>query len=405
MQIKTKRNYIILVIFFSFCFIFFAESQNVEISGRILEYSTNKPLSYASIFSTLRGKSTVSDQNGNFKLKINNLNDTLIISYLGYSELFLPIKSLPSFSDNKFYLIQKDYSISEITVNPTYPTDIIELALSKIPDNYPCKEMYFTSYFFENVTENDTVIQEVEAIMEILKSPYNISSKDRIKFTHGKINQNVKESKLWDYIFFINGPYELLYSDIVKNPDDFLQVPDNQIHFLNKDHFKHYKYLFKDTIDESIIKIIFYPNPETQRGVYKGEILIDRISYAFISFEFEYAEERLEKVYYSESTMELQFRQMGIFIPDNKYRCRVEYVKNNDYWILNKVINEYGFVFQTSAEKFSQINIVDKLFISKISLETQKIDFFHQVIKDVNILQIIPKTDSTVWNSLNIDFK
>lgn len=317
--------------------------------------------------------------------------------------MYLPVSTIKNQPENYFYLKQRDFTISEITVNPVYPTDLIVLALEKIVDNYPDFQMYNTSYFYEKITENDSTIQEIEAIIEILKSPYNSKEKDKLKFTHGHVNEEVKDSGLWNYMYFINGPYELLYSDIVKYPNDFLQVPDNLVDFLDEDYFKHYIYSFTDTC-ENIIKIKFNPNPETKRGVYKGEIILDRSSLAFMYFDFQYAEERLEKVYYTESTMEIQFRQNGIFIPDNYYRCRVEYAKFGNLWVLKYVTNEYGFLFQKYNTEPNQIMVVDKLYITDYSIEIKKISYFNQIAKDVNILKIVPKTDSIIWNNLKIKY-
>ncbi len=47
----------------------------------------------------------------------------------------------------------------------------------------------------------------------------------------GRQNKEVFESRVWEYINFVDGPYEALESDVCKYPDDFITssyLPTNQ---------------------------------------------------------------------------------------------------------------------------------------------------------------------------------
>ena len=103
--------------------------------------------------------------------------------------------------------------------------------------------------------------------------------------------------------------------------------------------------------------------------------------------------------------MEINFRQNGIYIPDNHYKCKVVYTKYNNYWILKNVSNEYGFIFQPGINETSQIMVKDELLITNFSTEIKKIGLFQQVAKDVNILKLIPKSDTINSPYLNSDLK
>jgi len=400
MKILKKRICIFSIVLCCSLFYFYnAKAQNIIITGSIFDKNTGESLAFATVFSQKYKKGTSTNKKGYFSLKLSDINDSLEISYIGYENENVAVSDLEKFSDNEFFLIPKEFFLDEITVNPVYPTELLEIALSYIPLNYPDFEMYFEAYFNEIITEEDSIIQYIEGILEIEKKSYIDSEKDNIKFTQGKICNNVKSSKLWDYMYFINAPYELLYSDIAKNPDDFLQVPDNIIHFLDNKNFEQYIYNYVETSDENLIGIKFVPNLETKKGVYKGNILIDRESKAFVKIEFEYSPERLEKVYYTESQLEIRLRQLGIYIPDNYYKSIVEYTKYNNKWILENVSNEYGFMFQIGKSENLQIKVKDNLIISKIEVNNKKIGYFHQLAKNINIKELIPKTDSMFWSN------
>jgi len=392
------KKFLSIIILIFFCVNL--NSQNFKIKGTIIDKQTNKPLAFANIYSLKLNFSVISNSKGEFIISLKNNSDTLIITYLGYKNLYVFVDSLKSFNQNIFKLETQNIQLSDINVKPTYTSDLILKALEKITENYSNTSMYFTSYFSETITENDSTIQQIEAILEIQKSCYSDKNiKDKIKFTHGQILKNEKDNNLWNYIYFVNAPYELLYSDIAKNPYDFLQIPDNKVNFLNKNDFKYFNYKLDSSSNSNQIIIKFEPNPKYQKGVYEGKIILDKENYAIVCLDFKYSESRLEKVYYTESLMEIEFRNAGINNPDNYYHSKIDYIKKDNIWILNEVTNQYGFIFQIGNGEKDQIMVKDKLLITNINNENIKIGFFQQLIKDVKLIDQIPKTDSIFWKN------
>ena len=67
-----------------------------EIRGRVLDKNGREPLAYASIYLAGKGIGTVTNDNGQFLLKLNSkyLSDTLSISCIGYKNVKTPVSSL-----------------------------------------------------------------------------------------------------------------------------------------------------------------------------------------------------------------------------------------------------------------------------------------------------------------------
>ena len=73
-------------------------AQKLVISGDVKDINTGMPLAYATIGISNHVEQTVSDPNGKFELVVNSAkNDTLVVTYLGYSRFFKPVAQLESF--------------------------------------------------------------------------------------------------------------------------------------------------------------------------------------------------------------------------------------------------------------------------------------------------------------------
>lgn len=86
---------ILLSLLFIICFSSSAISQEVILSGNVSDKATNQPLPYVNIGIANKSIGTVSNEKGDFRLKLSQEmaeNDTLVFSYIGYD----PVKKLIS---------------------------------------------------------------------------------------------------------------------------------------------------------------------------------------------------------------------------------------------------------------------------------------------------------------------
>lgn len=96
-------------------------SQEIKFKGQIVDKENNNALQFATIeiFSLKTG--VVTDYNGSFSITIpdiSHLNDTIRISYLGYSQIRTTLNSLSLEDDNIIKLEKKAIVLKEVTINP-----------------------------------------------------------------------------------------------------------------------------------------------------------------------------------------------------------------------------------------------------------------------------------------------
>ena len=85
------------------------------ISGQILDYQTNKPISFANIYFNNSYNGTISDSDGNFKLNFSkNLGQDLVVSHVGYKSQL--IKEYESGKFYQIYLTPHMFMLKEIVV-------------------------------------------------------------------------------------------------------------------------------------------------------------------------------------------------------------------------------------------------------------------------------------------------
>jgi hypothetical protein len=115
-RLEVSLEMKILVSFF--CFLMICQpgiSQN-EISGIIKDKSTQQGIPYASIGIAGTQLGTLTDENGNFKLAVQHLSDTLKISSIGYTNLSIVCNQLAKNAGNLFYLKPEVFDLKEVEV-------------------------------------------------------------------------------------------------------------------------------------------------------------------------------------------------------------------------------------------------------------------------------------------------
>ncbi len=96
---------ILIILFFLFNVSFYA--QQITIKGKVVDAQTNLPLMNANIYLPgENGIGTFSGQNGEFVLTVLSITDTLVISYLGYKEVAIPVHEIYSDDPNVHHTLQ-----------------------------------------------------------------------------------------------------------------------------------------------------------------------------------------------------------------------------------------------------------------------------------------------------------
>ncbi len=386
--------FFILLLFLS-SFVFSQDVKKVNVKLR--DAKTKQPINDATIYLLPQEIIAKSSLNGDFFFISKFSKQTVIISHVSYQKYQNVFDMSKIDTLLIIYLKKKNIEIKQVAVYPQNNTELILQAFENVPFNYPDKPIKLSSYFKETISCDDTIIQQYEAIIETYKAPYNTKEKDNLKIVKGRFTVNKKDDELWKYLYFINAPYEILFSDVAKYPTTFIQVPNLEINFLKENHFKHYTYTNKDSLKKYHV-INFEPNRNTRRGVFKGKIVLEKKSLAIVSMQYQYAENRLSRIQNFPSETEINLSEHGVFIPDISYFSKIEYAKYNGEWIVSSVIMTYSFEFKVGFYSEPKIITVrDQMYVTNIKNEgIEKINFWHQINRNDRFVNKHQKNDTII---------
>lgn len=122
MSLKLKYLILICVLFQNSIF------SQIQFVGKIIDSEKKSPLAYVNIGIINRNVGTVSSENGDFSIFLDNIynNDSLRFSIIGYKSKTYKIADLIKKQDDRIFLEKENYEIDEIVVIPRkYKTKIL----------------------------------------------------------------------------------------------------------------------------------------------------------------------------------------------------------------------------------------------------------------------------------------
>lgn len=314
-----------------------------QVRGKVFDKATKEPLSFANI--SLLGKSvgTVSNEEGEFNLKIfqKNISDTLVISFIGYKNTYIPINQL-SVLMNRIYLEEDQYQIQEVVIRTNEPQEILQEAIEKIRDNYYTDPYYITSFYREIVTNKDQLAAITEAVLEVYKSPYWGLFSDQIKMIKSRKNEYYSAEDTVS-LKLKGGLYASLYLDMIKNPSIFL----------NEDFFHNFTYNIADIVkfDNSTAYLInFKPRVFLQEETFEGNIYIHTDNLAIVAIEFKIDEDAIDKI----GNNLVVKKSFGTRVRPTSAKYFINYRKINGKYFLNLVRGELEFKVKFRKKLFTK---------------------------------------------------
>lgn len=285
------------------------------LKGRVVDSRSGKPLPYASLalFGTSLG--SITNQSGEFSFKIpTDLNDPmLVISFMGYKNLLLPI-SYP-LKEALVIRLEKDViSLQEVIIRFTDPELLVAEAIRKIPENYLDDHSTMTAFYRESVKRNDHCMVYSEAVLDVAKGPYsNNSPNDLVRIQkRRKITDVTAEDTVM--IKLRSGIFTSLGLDVVKTRPDFLTY----------DFLERYDLEFTDMVtygDKLVYVISFQQKSSIPDLLFKGQLYLAQESLAILAVDFEFNPDLIHK----EPELFLVSRSSQIHIRPIKAKYHVDY--------------------------------------------------------------------------------
>jgi len=328
----------------------------LSIGGKIIDAETSEPLPYATIGISHRGKGTVTNFNGDFVLRISeeNLDDTLSVSYVGYVNRLLPVRSLPG--NVMTITMDRDFiPIPEIIIRAQDPLMIIRKTISSVASNYGTTPALLTGFYREGVYRRKEPQVYSEAVVKIYKSPYTRSlQNDQVKVIRSRKIENL-EVKDTLAVRLKAGLSATLSLDGMRHLFDFL----------DPESFNTYEYHLTDIVtidDQTAFVISFMQKPWVTEPLMQGDFYINVDNYSLVLAEFEvnplYVDQTGES-FISRLPMEYSMRPEYV-----RYRVRYRHIDGRYY--LTHVRGDLGFSAKGRKRVFSsRFNIFFELAITE----------------------------------------
>jgi hypothetical protein len=329
--------------------------EELTISGKITDAETSDPLPYATIGISHRGRGTVTNFNGEFILKISDqcLNDTLTVSYVGYVNRLIPVRSLPG--NEMTISMDRDFiPIPEIIIRTQDPRLIIRKTISSIASNYGTTPALLTGFYREGVYRKKEPQIYSEAVVKIFKSPYARSLlNDQIKVIRSRKIENL-EVKDTLAVRLKAGLSATLTLDGIRHLFDFLDPSS----------FNSYEYHLTDivTIDgQSAFVVSFVQKDWVTEPLMKGDVYINVDNYAVVLAEFEINPQYIDQT--AEAYISRLPREYSMKPEYVRYRTRYRNIDGRYY--LAHVRGDLGFMARSRKRLFnSRFNVFFELAIT-----------------------------------------
>lgn len=305
-----NKNYLIFLIFLVPLF----SVAQTTISGKIIDQLSKKPLSFASIAVQNSTTGTMSNDVGDFELRLKEGQTEIQISYIGYIDTLIIID--PEVEAYQISLKPYEYELSEVIVRPLTPLEYIKEALKKHPSLIPSESFETRAFFAAKssvVNENNGAYKLQEAVFktynkdfandtlsepsqlllfeEEQKGGFKSIIEDNWRFR--KMAEKAKEEEATntekeeeDSNININ------FNDMANSgPEVTIQEAKGitNLDFFNQEFFKKFKYKFGEQTyfqGRELIKIDFANKRKVEGTFYVGSVYLDFVDLAIVAVEY-----------------------------------------------------------------------------------------------------------------------
>ena len=177
----TLKSFFTLFIFFITATTF----AQTELKGKVADFLTFQPIESASVYIENTTIGSITNADGNFVLKVpqQHLQDTLVISSIGYKSFKVIISEFENGSD--IFLEEDVASLDEVVIvadpRPTTGNGIVEKAIEKLPKNLP-DQAYLQKGFLRHKERNKKEYKWlIESAITLYDSSYAAGAKDNLK--------------------------------------------------------------------------------------------------------------------------------------------------------------------------------------------------------------------------------
>ena len=252
-------------------------AQQVVVSGVVVDQKTGNPLRQVSV--SVGRISVVTNEDGDFTLKLNETPSAVNISHLGYKTQRLTLKDGKT-EGLRIRLEPTTIQLREIVVRNYNPRELVDIAIDKIPENYSKVPELLKGFYRETAMKRKHYIYVAEGVEDMYKTPYNRgTARDRVAIVKGRRLLSQKAGDTLG-IKVAGGPVQAVMMDLVKNRDFLLNKED-----LDNYHFSMGVPEYINDRQQYVVQR--EPFVVTEYALYHGKLYIDAERLAFTRIELD----------------------------------------------------------------------------------------------------------------------
>ena len=325
------------------------------LSGTVCHEKTNEPIRQASVVVEGTNVSVVTNDDGFFTLKTNIPPEYISVSHLGYQKKRVRVGRGQS-GDLIIRLKPTAVELKEVVVWTGDPRDLVNIAISKIPDNYINKPELYKGFYRETAMKQQHYIYVAEGVVDMYKSSYQSSGyRDRVAIRKGRRLLSPKRGDTLS-IKVLGGPVFPIQLDIAKNLD----------FFLNQENLVNYNFaMLNPTVinDRQQYVVGLSPRWATPWALFYGTLYIDRETLAFTRAELSLDMSNKDKA----TSFMLVKKPLGVKFRPKELTTLIDYRYEDGKTHISYIRNTFRFncdwkrrLFATSFSAFCEMVITDR---------------------------------------------
>jgi hypothetical protein len=367
----------------------------VVIEGKIIDQTTGKPLTFASVTAVGTNIGTVSNTEGEFYLSIDDELEVkeIIFQHLGYKNKIVSLSSLIG-KKNTISMESHSIPLEEVVVRPDDPYELVREVIKRIPQNYSTEPMKHMAFYRESVMKKKKYVSISEAVVEIYKASYNNEfGTDLVKLYKGRKSSNVKPQDTV-IVKLKGGPKSALLLDLAKNPDVLF----------NEDNFENYVFRIDEITkinDKNNYVIDFKQVKDYDYPLFNGKLFVDIKTLAITAAEFSLNIEDEEEA----SLLFVKKKPLMMKITPIETKYIVKYKEENGKYYFSHARGEVVFKIDWDKKVFNSRYTIMTEIASTDRTDKNVVKFpGEQQLRSTIIFEdkVLPFADPEFWGEYNI---
>lgn len=256
----------------------YAQTELTVLTGRVVSRQDGRALAHVSVSAPDGNASTVTNEDGEFLLKVAKRPAYILFSHLGFHNQRVTVGA--ETENIKVRMAPSAILIEDVVVSANDPLDIVRAAIRKIPDNYPMAPTRMHCFYRETAQKGSRFIAVSEAVTDMYKTAYNRSLYgDAVSIVKGRRLMSTKSSDTLG-VKVMGGPIIPIMLDAVKNTELLLNENELALYNLKKE--------MPERIGERAQHVVsIAPKYHVERPLFYGKLYIDQETLAFTRIELE----------------------------------------------------------------------------------------------------------------------